>query len=133
MKSMIHIDLRLRDAQTLALAARAAFDRPVRFVLEADKGQRFLHALFDTELWSGVEEPGGKAQRLAGRHAVVVAWVLRQVADPLANSHAVADAVKTEDRGAAGGGAGESEQQLDGRALAGAIGSQEAEDRVARH
>jgi len=62
---------------------------------------------------------------------VVITRILGQVADLLADGHAVAHAILAEDRRATAAGFSQPEQQFDRGALAGAVRPQKAKDRVA--
>ncbi len=77
-----------------------------------------------------VEETGGEAQGLAGGHVLVEARVLGQVADPAADLIVFRLDVLAEHLPAATGRPCQAQQQLDGGGLPGAVGPQEAADRV---
>src|SRR5207344_1350651 len=69
-----------------------------------------------------------ETEQLAAGHPLVQPEVARQVAEPLANAHAVASRVEPEDAEPAVRRADQVEQQADRRRLAGAVRPQEAED-----
>ena len=78
-------------------------------------------------------EPGVELDVLAQREALVQAHLLAHVADPVAHAARVADDVHAVDLDRARRRPDEADQHADGRALAGAVGAEEGEDRARRH
>jgi hypothetical protein len=64
--------------------------RPVSLVFQIDQLDNFLHASFEQVFRPAVEEARCVVNDLASGHVLVVARVLGQVADTLADLHAIA-------------------------------------------
>ena len=121
------IRLEGRDNGHLALHARAVFaDAPVEIrVAEREPLQQFaLPRLADR----AGRQPGQQAKRLAPRHVAVEPRLAGHVADKRPRREAVGLAVVAENRGTAGAGPEQIEQQADRGGLAGAVQAQETED-----
>jgi hypothetical protein len=82
----------------------------VCFVCESNKLECFLDALLDGRFRAAINEASDKSERLACRQVLVEAWILRQVADALADGGAIANDVLPENGGRARGWPGEAQQ-----------------------
>ncbi len=87
----------------------------------------------DLGLGTPEEKASREVQRLAGAHVVPKAGLLGQIPDAAADGKAVADDILAKDRAAAARRANETQEQFHRRRLAGAVGTQEAKDRVPGH
>jgi hypothetical protein len=115
---------RLHDADLLAHAARVVADPP------AQRARRQLQLIAQRRATNGraAAEIAQIVEQLLAGERVVEGDSARQVSDSSPNLHAVTDDVEAEHVTCAGCRVQKSEQQPDGRALAGAIRSEEAED-----
>ena len=121
------VDERLGQLDPLLHAGRIAADRPVALLVQADVAQHLGGPLAGSGPWQAGHlrhVPDEVGRRRLGREAVV----LRHVADELADLRAVGADVEVHDLRRAGGRLEEPEQELEHRALAGAVGADEADD-----
>ena len=120
------LDQHVGEAEPLAHAPGVGLDGAVAGLRQADPLQQLVDARLGLGVGDAVE-PGRVAQVLAARHGPVEADVVGQVADVPLDLERVARRVEAEDLGRAAGRLGQAEQHQDGRRLARAVGTEEAE------
>jgi hypothetical protein len=127
------VHLGLGNAQALPLTAGEPLDRAVRLVGQSHQLQGLRDSTLDPRPGPLIEEPGDKAQGFAGRHVLVVARILRQIADSAPNLVALLLNILAKHPAAAAGRLRQTQQQLDRRRLPGAVRPQEPADGIGVH
>ena len=118
------------DLQAPSHAAGVRLHRRVTAVPEVDHLEHLAHPRRD-DLGVDAVELGVQAEVLLGGEVAVERRVLEHEADVPADGVALADDVEAAHAGGTGRGPGERAQHVDRRALAGAVGAEEAEDLAA--
>ena len=119
------VDQGLGELDALLHAGRVAADGAVALLVQADVAQGVRGALAG----GGRRQPGHARHvddELGGRDVGRQAVVLGHVADPLADGGALGGDVEAEHGGAALGGGGQTQQDLDQGGLAGSVGADES-------
>ena len=124
------VDERLGELDALLHAGRVATDRPIALLVQTDVAQDVGGPL--TRRAGGqAGDAGHVADELGGADVRRKAVVLGHVADELADPGTIGRRVEIEDGGLALGRLEQAEEDLDQRALAGAVGADEADHALA--
>ena len=121
------VDERLGELDPLLHAGRIATDRAVALLVQPDMAEDLGGPLAGGRARQ-TRHPRHVSHEVGGRRVRRQAVVLGHVADELPDRRALGAHVETHDRGVAGRRLEEPEEDLDERALAGAVGADQADD-----